>query len=74
LQFCLSGALNQDFDGTVFGSDCQVQFISPPATTRSDSRLMLRFMLNEVLIVARGSKYRRVDELEPLFTPAAVSA
>jgi hypothetical protein len=31
-------------------------------------------MLNEVPIVARGSKYHRVDELEPLFTPAAVSA
>jgi hypothetical protein len=31
----------------------QDQLISPPATTRSDSRLMLRFVLNEVLIVAR---------------------
>jgi hypothetical protein len=34
----------------------------------------LRFALNEVPIVAQGSKYHRVDELEPLFTPAAVSA
>jgi hypothetical protein len=39
-----------------------------------DSRLTLRFVLNEVLIVARGSKNRRVDELEPLFTPVVVSA
>jgi hypothetical protein len=58
----------------MFGSDHLVQFISPSATTRSDSRLTLRFVLNEVLIVARGSKYHRVDELEPLFTPATVSA
>jgi hypothetical protein len=34
----------------------------------------LRFVLNEVPIVARGSKYHRMDELEPLFTPAAVFA
>jgi hypothetical protein len=38
------------------------------------SSLPLRFGLNKVSIVARGSKYHRVDELEPLFTPAAVSA
>jgi hypothetical protein len=41
---------------------------------RLDSRQTLRFVLKEVPIVARGSKYRRVDELEPLFTPAAMSA
>jgi hypothetical protein len=34
---------------------------------RPDSRQTLRFILNGVLIVARGSKYRLVDELEPLF-------
>jgi hypothetical protein len=34
----------------------------------------LRFVLNEVPIVARGSEYHRTDELEPLFTPAAMSA
>jgi hypothetical protein len=74
LQFCLSGTLNQGFDGTVLRSDRQDQFISPSATTRSDLCLTLRFVLNEVLIVAWGSKYHRVDELEPLFTPTAVPA
>jgi hypothetical protein len=34
---------------------------------RSDSRQALRFVLNGVLIVARGSKYRLEDELRPLF-------
>ena len=74
LQFCLSGTLNHGFDGTVLRSDRQDQFISPLATMRSDWCLTLRFVLNEVLIVAWGSKYRRVDELEPMFTPVVVSA
>jgi hypothetical protein len=46
-----------------------VQSTSPPATMCSDLRQALRFMLNEVLIVARGSKYLLKDELRPLFNP-----
>jgi hypothetical protein len=36
---------------------------------RSDLRQALRFVLNGVLIVARGTKYRLEDELRPLFNP-----
>jgi hypothetical protein len=53
----------------------QISSVHPTADDPAlGSSSPLRFVLNEVPIVARGSKYHRVDELEPLFTPAAVSA
>jgi hypothetical protein len=49
-----------------------IQTLEVPKTLKRP--LTLRFVLNKVLIVAWGGKYHRVDELEPLFTPVAVSA
>jgi hypothetical protein len=48
--------------------------ISPAATVRPDSRPPRLFVLGAVGQRRGSKKYHPVDELRPLFTPAAVSA